>query len=286
MNSNWISADMKKFVVFILSHGRPHLKDTYNILRSCGYSGKVIIVVDNEDNTLEEYYKEYGQENVYLFDKKKVADTFDMMNNFGKRNSITCARNVCWDIAKKLGYEYFQELDDDYYYFGHKRKERAKKTISYNLIAKWFIEFLLNTNDNVKTIAFSQGGDHIGGYDEDMIMKRKAMNSFFCLTNRRFQFVGLFNEDVNTYTSLGVRGDVFFTFMPFKLDQADTQQTSGGITELYKSFGTYVKSFTTVMIEPSCVTIKTMGCRSQRLHHHVDWLHCTPCIISEEHKKT
>lgn len=157
MNSKLVEMDMRKFVCFILSHKRPHKRDTYDMLRSCGYTGRIIIVCDTDDDTIEEYYEEYGRENVVVFDKEKAAEKIDLMNNFGKRNSITCARNACFDIAEKMGFEYFQELDDDYYYFGHKRKERGKKTLCYNLIVKWFVEFLLNTN--VKTIAFSQGGD-------------------------------------------------------------------------------------------------------------------------------
>lgn len=200
---NWITADMTKFVVFILSHGRAQFAKeyTYNTLRSCGYTGRVIIVCDNEDSTIEEYYKEFGKDNVAVFDKLEMSKRCDTMNNFGKRNGILYARNACFDIAKRLGYEYFQQFDDDYYYFGHRRVEGAKKTLCYNLVAKWFIEFLLNTDDRVKTIAFAQGGDHIGGYDEDILVKRKAMNSFFCITNRRFWFSGIFNDDVNSYTS-------------------------------------------------------------------------------------
>lgn len=289
MNSNstdnWITADMTKFVVFILSHGRPRLRDTYDMLRSCGYTGKIIIVCDNEDSTIEEYCDEFGKENIYIFDKIKVAKSVDAQNNFGKRNSAVFARNACWDIAKELGYEYFQQLDDDYYYFGHRRIEGAKKTLSYNLVAKWHIEFLLNTCNNVKTIAFAQGGDHIGGYDENILYKRKAMNSFFCLTNRRFRFDGLLNDDVNTYIRLGIRGDLFFTFLSFDISQADTQQVSGGATELYKDMGTYVKSFATVMIAPSCAQVRMMGDKYYRLHHHIKWGRCTPKIISEDYKK-
>lgn len=283
-----ITADMDKFCIFVLSHGRPQkpAKNTIKNLRSCGYTGRIIIVCDNEDSTIDEYYKIYGRENIYIFDKLKASKTIDAMNNFGKRNAILFARNICYDIAKELGYEYFQELDDDYYYFGHYRKERGKKTSHYDLIAKWFIEFLLNTPSYVKTIAFSQGGDHIGGYDEDVIIKRKAMNSFFCLVDRKIDFMGILNEDVNAYTNGGFKGELYFTFMPFKLDQDDTQKNEGGISDLYLDVGTYVKSFYSVMAAPSFVTIRLMGAKFRRLHHHVNWKNGLPCIINEKYKKT
>jgi len=286
MNLNWNEMNFSKFVIFILSHGRPHKRDTYDQLRSCGYTGRIIIVCDNEDETIEEYYKEYGRENIYIFDKPLVAKSVDSMNNFGKRNAILFARNACFQIARELGYEYFQELDDDYYYFGHRRKERGKKTICYNLVVKWFVEFLLNTPNNVKTIAFAQGGDHIGGYDESLIYKRKAMNSFFCLVDRKINFVGILNEDVNAYVGDGSRGDLFLTFMPFKLDQDDTQANKGGISDMYLDVGTYVKSFYTIMIAPSSVKIALMSSKYKRLHHKIDYKRAVPCIIGEEYKKT
>jgi len=279
-----IKPDMSKFVVFILSHGRPHQRKTYDLLRSCGYTGDIIIVCDNEDGRIEEYYEQYGREHVYVFDKALVARDVDSMNNFGNRKAILFARNACFDIARSLGYLYFQELDDDYYYFGHHRKERAKKTKKYDLIASWFIEFLLNAGPNVKTIAFSQGGDHIGGYDESVIIKRKAMNSFFCLVDRKIDFMGILNEDVNAYVGGGIRGDLFFTFMPFQLDQDDTQQNKGGISDLYLDVGTFVKSFYTIMVSPSSVKIALMGAKFTRLHHRIDYKKTLPCIIRERYR--
>ena len=38
------------------------------------------------------------------------------------------------------------------------------------------VDFYKSTN--IKTIAFSQGGDHIGGFS-GIKLKRKAMNSFY-----------------------------------------------------------------------------------------------------------
>lgn len=285
MVSNWVKADMRKFAVFILSHGRPHLRETYDALRSCGYTGRIIVVCDNDDSTINEYYQEFGKENVYVFDKLAMAKRVDSANNFGKRNTAVFARHACYDIAKELGVEYFQQMDDDYFYFGHKNNGNDKKTSCYNLIARWFVEFLLNNSDNVKTIAFSQGGDHIGGWDGGVMVKRKAMNSFFCLTDRRFRFSGLLNDDVNTYTMLGIRGDIFLTYMGFQLDQADTQQVMGGATDLYKDMGTYVKSFATTIIAPSCVQVRMMGEKHLRLHHHIKWNLCTPQILRECIKK-
>lgn len=221
----YIEADMGKFAVFILAHGRPELCDTYQKLRDGGYTGKIIIVIDNEDKEAGGYIDRFGSENVFMFNKSYYAEYNDSMNNFGNKKAILFARNESFKIAKELGLDYFVQMDDDYYYFGHRGRYGAKKTRKLDLIFKWFIEFLLNTN--VKSIAFSQGGDHIGGWKDDIPCKRKAMNSFFCLTNRPFKFYGVMNDDVNCYLINGKKGDIYLTYNNFQLDQADTQSTSG-----------------------------------------------------------
>ena len=100
---------MDNFVVFILTHGRADNVITAATLKRCGYTGKTVIVIDNEDETAEEYKKKFGAENVYQFDKKAVSITFDTMDLSEDRRTIVYARNVCFDIARELGYKYFLE---------------------------------------------------------------------------------------------------------------------------------------------------------------------------------
>ena len=45
----------KNIAVFILSHGRPYNVITYKTLRKSGYTGKIYIIVDDEDKTINEY---------------------------------------------------------------------------------------------------------------------------------------------------------------------------------------------------------------------------------------
>ena len=104
----------KDFAVFILTHGRPDNVKTLRTLKKCGYTGKIYFIVDNEDKTIEQYQKNYGIENVKIFDKKAMADSIDEGNNFDERRTITHARNACFKIAKEIGITYFVQLDDDY----------------------------------------------------------------------------------------------------------------------------------------------------------------------------
>ena len=97
----------KDFAVFILTHGRPDNIITYKTLRKGGYTGKIYFIVDDEDKTIEKYYKNFGNEKVIIFNKKAMADSIDEGNNFDERRTITHARNACFNIARDLNITYF-----------------------------------------------------------------------------------------------------------------------------------------------------------------------------------
>ena len=48
----------------------------------------------------------------------------------------------------------------------------------------------------------------------------------------------------------------------------------------------YVKSFYSVMAQPSCVYVKDMDSSHRRIHHMVKWQNCAPMILNPRWKKT
>jgi hypothetical protein len=277
------------FCAYILSHGRPDNVKTYEALRKAGYTGPIRIVIDDEDKTGPQYIARYGAE-VVKFSKAEAALLFDEMDNFDERRSVIYARNALWGIAKADGYRYFIELDDDYSSFGFRFDSRNNyvhhAVRNMDECLDLMVEFLKQSG--AASVAMSQGGDHIGGYYELPALRRKVMNSFVCDVDKPFYFCGKLNDDVNTYVSLGVKGALFFTVMQVMLTQAQTQANSGGLTDIYLAFGTYVKSFYTVMIQPSSVQIGVMGDHASkvyRIHHKIDWPKTVPMILSPEHRK-
>lgn len=283
----------KDFVVFILSHGRADKVVTFKTLRKSGYTGKVIVLIDDEDDQAGAYFARFGRENVEIFSKTEIAKTFDLGDNFTENRSIVFARNACFGIAERLGYRYFIELDDDYSSFENRRPLevgglQVKKTKRLGEVFSLIFDFYAKTPFHA--LALAQGGDFIGGAKgilaKKMIMKRKAMNVFFLSTDRKFSFVGRVNEDVNTYTSVQARGDAIMGTLPFvSITQKQTQKQSGGMTELYRQSGTYVKSFYSVMFAPSCVKVRMMTAKHARIHHSIAWRYAVPKFISEDHKK-
>ncbi len=280
----------KDFAVFILTHGRPDKVRTYNTLIKQGYTGPIYIVIDNEDETASEYQRRF-KDKVIVFDKADIARRFDTGDNFPDRRSVFFARNACFEIARDLGIKYFLQLDDDYTGFYYKftadlkyRECRVKNNLDQ--LFKIMLDYYKKID--ALTIAFAQNGDFIGGKNSYVAskiwLKRKAMNTFFCSTDRPFEFVGRVNEDVNTYTSLGHRGGLMFTIFNADIIQESTQASSGGMTELYLNEGTYIKSFYTVMYAPSCTKISVMGYRQKRIHHRIYWDNAVPCIIDEKYR--
>lgn len=271
----------KEFAIFIMVHGRPDKMWTYNTLRKCGYTGKIYLVADSLDKTLYEYKKIYGDE-LLVFDKELASKEMDSGDNTNDLRSTLYSANKIFDLAKENGIKYFYIMCDDYYYFGYRYESGAKIIKNLDKVFDLMVNFYKSTN--IKTIAFSQGGDHIGGFS-GIKLKRKAMNSFLCSTDRPFKFLGRMNEDVTTYVNLGSKGDIFFTFTNIQLDQKDTQGEKKGLTEMYKDNGTYVKSFFSVMYNPSNVKVSMMNSNNPRIHHSVKWINTTPMIIDNKYKK-
>lgn len=281
------------FAVFILTHGRADRVHTFNSILAHGYTGKIFLVIDDEDKTADQYFERYGDK-VLMFSKADIASRFDEGDNFNDRRSIFYARNACFDLAKKVGVRFFVELDDDYsgfyYRFDGDGRFGSWKIMSLDWLFANLSEYLESTP--FASVAISQGGDHFGGGPGHRSIKgrRKAMNSFVCDVEKPFHFVGRVNEDVNTYTGSQRSGLPFLTFLSPQLIQKQTQSNSGGMTDLYLDSGTYVKTFYSVLYAPSCVKVGILRdpagkLNNSRIHHDINWHNAAPKIIEERHKK-
>lgn len=278
------------FCIFILTHGRPNRQQTYDLLKKLNYKGKLYLIVDDQDESIEEYKNKYN-EIVIVFNKEKAIAETDTMDNLNYTNSVVFARNESFNIARRLGIKYFLMLDDDYisinYKFDDKNLYISKATKNINKIIKHTLDYYISSN--ALTISFSQGGDFIGGgngtFEKSIFLKRKAMNSFFCSTERPLKFTGRINEDVNMYCLYGSTGRIIFQIPQISITQNDTQQNAGGLTDIYLKIGTYIKSFYSVMCCPSFVKIAMMNSENTRIHHNVIWENACAKIISEKHVK-
>jgi hypothetical protein len=281
----------KDFAAFVLSNRRPDRVYTVTSLRKAGYTGPIFIVLDNEDPTIEEYRARYGEQ-VLVFDKEAVGKTFDLADTFyAKKGVVVFARNAVAALAKQHDVSRWIQLDDDYtdfvYKFDGEGHYRERKIRSLDRVFAALMQFQQTTP--AVTICMAQNGDFLGGaksrYGQAVLLLRKAMNTFVCSEDKPFQFVGRINEDVNTYVTAGMRGTLLCSINTVAIIQKQTQSNKGGMTETYLAAGTYLKSFYTVMMAPSCVKIGMMGQNHRRIHHRIAWRYAVPKIIDQRHRK-
>ena len=279
------------FVITILCHCRPYDTTTVKSLRDCGYTGDIILVLDDEDETLPLYQENFPECTIEIFSKDEMLQKMDIMNSNVTKNCGVYARNACFEIAKSHGYKYFMEADDDYIPFTYRYIENDKlyrqNTTDLDSIIEAYLEFL-EISPNIEAVAFAEPGDFVGGVGSNLNKKkylRKCMGSWMMRTDSEIQFMGLMNDDVLTYSVYGMRGKIFITFPFMMIDTVPTQSVKGGMTELYNSAGTYMKTFYSMLATPSFVKVGIYGDRHYRIHHNFTWNNACPKIISGRYRK-
>lgn len=280
-----------KFAVVILTHKRPYNVRTVAALKQSGYTGDIFLILDDEDPTIEQYKEIYG-DNVILFKRSEAARNVEPGDNFGGLRGLIYARNSVFGIAAKLHLDHFVCLDDDYtsfnWRFDSKGNYKFGNITNLDAIFQVMAKFLDKTS--CKSLAIGQGGDFIGGelggFSKNITLKRKCMNFFLCKTDRPFKFFGRMNEDVNCYLRNGNIGELYFTLNQLSLQQLPTQTLAGGVTDLYKQLGTYVKSFYSVMYCPSMVKVAMLNTSEARVHHKINWRLAVPRILPEVVRKS
>lgn len=279
---------IKDYAIFIVSHGRADNVQTVECLKKCGYTGPWFIVIDDEDEQGDTYRKKYG-DRVIMFSKSDYewVDTCDLLPD---HKGVVYARNAVNDIAKQTGFDYYAVFDDDYNDFRfiveHEAYLRHAPCEYLNDIFDAMFEFLKNTKFDC--IALAQNGDFIGGLNSGNLgvpPRRKLMNTFFCKTSSRLYFQGRANEDVSLYTLDGTRGRLFITLFSVAVCPAQTQKLDGGMSGIYRDWGTYTKSFYTILQVPSAVKISVVGDKHPRIHHSAKQDNYAPCILDERWRR-
>lgn len=253
----------KDFACIVISHGRPE-RSTVKVLRECGYTGKIYIVVDDEDKTLPDYIERYGAD-VHVFHKEEDFDTGDLG---GSKACGVFARNQCLKVAEKNNLTYYLELDDDleslayrYNDDGHLRGIKARELDRlFEGMCIYFDEV------PVQCIGFGNAVDYIGGVPtfESGKANRTVMNSFFLRTSNKIQWRSRNSDDIITVVDEGQKGHAGFRFTPV-MNKFDVwipkrkSNASGGSIDEYNKIGSYKLRYYAVMFHPDCIKIKESG---------------------------
>lgn len=275
------------FAVFIISHGRPECV-TYHMIKSKGYAGKIFIVIDDLDETVDEYKNRYGDD-VIVLDKMAQFRQCDPMINKEILTSDLYARAACYNLAKEKGVAYFAAFDDDLRDIYYRKKEHGqlkhKKVNDISLLFETAIAFL--NVPGVVDVGFGNEADYIGGANSPTFDKgivRRVFGSHILKTKEKAHFKGVFNADLNAALVDGAVGKMFFSLIPVHARFEGTGgKNAGGMSDLYSANNGYVNAFYTIMCAPSSVKGK---CKFDRISANIAWNFAVPKIINERWKKT
>lgn len=183
----------KDFACIVISHGRPDCS-TVKVLQSSGYTGKIYIVADDEDE------------------------------------------------AKRLGYKFHLQLDDDVHGFGYRFVQDGKlRSVKCNHLDEVFsgmVELMKETP--ITSLSFGLSSYYLGGaenknFDKGMI--QKTMTTFLMRADDVQYFNMRMNDDITTSLINGMRGKLYYTYMPVMVYVDATQVQHGGMTEIYQKNG-------------------------------------------------
>ena len=276
--------ESKDFAVFILTHGRAKSISTYRALRDGGYTGDTYIVIDNEDDQ-EDLYREKFGDMVIQFDKRDYLEKTDLGDLDDDRRIGVFARNFIQDEAKRLGYRFHLQLDDDVHGFGYRFAQDGRlRNVRCNRLDEVFSGMVqLMKETPITSLSFALSAYNIGGVNGSIKegMTRKAMTTFLMRADDIQYFHMRMNDDITTSLINGMRGKLYYSYLPVEVEVDKTQVQSGGMTDIYQKNGTYRKSFYSVMCCPSCVKVSAMGITDYRIHHTIRWNNAVPKLLSQ-----
>ena len=275
--------ELKINTIYIISKGRPQCT-TARTLQKIKYPGEWYIVCGNNDETIDEYRNNFGNEKILVFDWYEEIKHTDTLDNFGFDNipSGACpVRNATQRIAKERGENRCWQLDDDYNSFArYDPRVQKNKTIKNGAV-------LWNTMYNIAKFGYSIGAANVG-FSLSTIeacpgnrknFSKRVFNAHNMPVDGFVKWRGRLNDDVINALDVLHQARLEFQFKYLSITTTPTQTEAGGLTEYYKAVGTVRKTAYAVLIDPKVVKLVT---RFGRYHHKAEWKKIYVKIISEK----
>ena len=271
--------------ILIPSYHRANNLKTVKYFVKIGWKPKKIhVIIDDEADDFDEYKMQSEKVgfNLHVFNMNKSRERYDYVHRPSiSRRSAGQARNMFYDITRKLGIKTYMVQDDDTAGYQIKRFGKYKGMASVDDIRITFdaiIEFM--ERREIGLFGISQTGDFIGG-ENRKILRNKVMNTTFVNTdyiyrgergvqdNDTSQFVGIMNEGLFT----GSLGDGLV------LQQTQSAKAQGGLTDLYNECKLLNKSLVCPIQFPSAIFARKQKMNGARLHHQINSRYLYPKII-------
>jgi hypothetical protein len=271
--------------IFIPSYHRPNNLKTVNYFLKIGWQpGRIHVVIDDEADDRAEYEMVCQNKgvNLHVFSMEEARSRYDYIHRPSRsRRSAGQARNMFYDLAKKLNIDFYMVQDDDTANYQLRRAGKYLRLANRLDIESMFgaVEKFMRAR-KIGLFGLSQTGDLIGG-ENDKLLRNKVMNTTFVLTEHIYRgergvqdddtsmFAGVMNEGLFT----GSAGDALF------LLQTPSATAKGGLTDLYNECKLLNKALVCPIQFPSAIIAEKQSQNGGRLHHRIKSKYLYPRLI-------
>lgn len=282
---------MANYAVAILTHGRPNNQLTLETLRKQGWTRDVYLVLDDMDDTIEQYHKNYDSDplvHIIVFDKLDILSRVDTGLTNPKLASDLYVRNAMEEIFPNMGFDAWIECDDDIKSFNYRYKlDGQLKNLLIHDLDKIFdlsIEYMLNSD--ITTFGFLAAFHFIGGVDYDKhtdgFKYRHCVSFYMRNASKPVKWVMNFLADDITCSMIAKNGGVVLAHKNIQtICNESFGAVEGGMAALYLDKDTPPDAMFILTVFPSSIDI---GVHHNRLVANKRYNNLMPKIISSKFK--
>lgn len=227
-------------IVYIKTHGRPDKQLTYHTLREAGYTGDIVLVIDNEDEYGHEYLRFVQSDDrlwLHVFDKKHLVEEIDSGVYNPKRDVNLYAWVACERFAKYDKQRFYIMADDDITGFrwryeedGHLRS--LKITQNLDIIFKEVFQYMFDA----QITAMSTGIPQMyfsGDITKDLWKWRVPYTFVFRYGTYPMNWVSEYEEDIITAIQSSNNGQYLSVLPIIQRETIEIGTNYGGMHNSY-----------------------------------------------------
>lgn len=245
--------------VFIKTHGRPDKQLTYRALRKAGYTGEIIFVVDDEDEScvrLQDYIQE--PITIVVFNKQHYVDTVDCGCIKPKRDVNLYAWCACEDIAKDRNISQYIMADDDITGFRYRFETdegigSKNLTKDLDIVFQYIFDYMFDADIAAVSTGIPQM--YFNKNIKSTLYKWRVPYTFI-FRNPKYElnWVSEYEEDVITAINSANQGKYLTVITEVQRNTKDIGTNLGGMHEFYGD--SFVNAQYGYIWHPSCRDIR------------------------------
>lgn len=281
------------FAIFICTHGRPDKQLTYEALKKSGYTGKIYLVLDDTDVTIQQYIDNYGPEHIVIFDKNhyinSCVDTGDVEGHY---KCILYAKMAVEDIAKDFNLSAFMLVDDDItnfrYRYPYFDKCASIKMKNMDDCLEIYIDFLL---ENAFTaVGFGSPSTYFSGvrsFDPTAFLRyRGVFQVYLRNVSKPVIWINWYGEDNITLLQSSISGNLWLQipYIEYECVEIGDITKDGGMVDIYKSSNLFKLNQNVKRNFPGMVTLR-LYTKTHKWLITREAKKCFPCIVSSYYRK-